>query len=143
MQDPKASIASMDPMPRLQSCNPFPPWENVLKIDIPTVATLALGLWPRQGLARLWAKRRRPGVKESVREWTITFPRELPPLELGSQWTPKCSKSDCRGQNSMDWVVLYTIEKLLKRRCLKWVCITRLDIWNISYGQKKGHESNS
>jgi len=142
MQDPKASIASMDPMLRLQSYNPFPPWENVLKIDIPTVATLALGLWPRQGLARLWAKRRKLGVKESVREWTVTFPREFPPWELESRWTFKCSKSDYRGQNPMDWVVLYTIENLLKRRCLKWARITHLDIWNTSYGQKKGHESN-
>jgi hypothetical protein len=38
--------------------------------------------------------------------------------------------------------VLYIIEKLLKRRCLKWARIARLDIWNTSYGQKKGQESN-
>jgi hypothetical protein len=38
--------------------------------------------------------------------------------------------------------VFYTIGKLLKRRCLKWVRITHLDIWNTSYGQKKGRESN-
>jgi hypothetical protein len=30
----------------------------------------------------------------------------------------------------------------LKYRCLKWVCIAHLDIWNISYGQKKGRKSN-
>jgi len=30
------------------------------------------------------------------------------------------------------------IEKLLERRCLKWACIAHLDIWNTSYGQKKG-----
>jgi hypothetical protein len=30
----------------------------------------------------------------------------------------------------------------LKHRCLKWVCMTHLDIWNTSYGQKKGRESN-
>jgi hypothetical protein len=42
----------------------------------------------------------------------------------------------------MDWRVLYIIEKLLKRRCLKWAFMTHLDIWNISYGQKKGRESN-
>jgi len=33
-----------------------------------TIATLALGLRPRQGLARLQAKGGSPGVKESVRE---------------------------------------------------------------------------
>jgi hypothetical protein len=30
----------------------------------------------------------------------------------------------------------------LKRICLKWACITHLDIWNTSYGQKKGQKSN-
>jgi hypothetical protein len=38
--------------------------------------------------------------------------------------------------------VLYIIEKRLKHRCLKWAFIAHLDIWNISYGQKKGRESN-
>jgi len=42
----------------------------------------------------------------------------------------------------MDWEVFYTIEKLLKYRCLKWAHMTHLDIWNTSYGQKKGQESN-
>jgi hypothetical protein len=32
--------------------------------------------------------------------------------------------------------------KLFKRKCLKWARITHLDIWNTSYGQKKGWESN-
>jgi hypothetical protein len=30
----------------------------------------------------------------------------------------------------------------LKHRCLKWARMTHLDIWNTSYGQKKGRESN-
>jgi hypothetical protein len=38
---------------------------------------------------------------------------------------------------------LYINEKLLKRRCLKWARIAHLDIWNTSYDQKKGRESNS
>jgi hypothetical protein len=42
----------------------------------------------------------------------------------------------------MDWGILYIIRKLLERRCLKWACMTHLDIWNISYGQKKGLVSN-
>ncbi len=37
---------------------------------------------------------------------------------------------------------LYHWKKLLKRRCLKWARMTNLDIWNTSYGQKKGRESN-
>jgi hypothetical protein len=37
---------------------------------------------------------------------------------------------------------LYIIGKLLKHKCLKWARMTHLDIWNTSYGQKKGRESN-
>jgi hypothetical protein len=42
----------------------------------------------------------------------------------------------------MACVVLYIIGKLLEPRCLKWSHIAHLDIWNVSYGQKKGRESN-
>jgi hypothetical protein len=42
----------------------------------------------------------------------------------------------------MDRRVLYTIKNLLKQRCLKWARTTHLNIWNTSYGQKKGRESN-
>jgi hypothetical protein len=61
---------------------------------------------------------------------------------MESRWTPETSKKNFRGQNSMACDVLYIIENLLKCRCLKWVCIAHLDIWNTSYGQKKGRESN-
>jgi hypothetical protein len=59
--------------------------------DIVHVATLALGLRPRQGLARLQAKREAheshlvlPGVQKSVREWTFTLTSEFPFWELKS-----------------------------------------------------------
>jgi hypothetical protein len=42
----------------------------------------------------------------------------------------------------MDWRFLYIIRKLLERKCLKWAHMTHLDIWNTSYGQKKGRKSN-
>jgi hypothetical protein len=122
--------------------------QNLMKLKVNwdafwcSVATLAFGSWPKQGHVRLWAKRGSLGVKVSVKEWTLTLPKEFPPWELESRWTPKCSESDCRCQNPMHWGVFYTIENLLKRRCLKWVHMTHLDIWNTSYGQKKGQESN-
>jgi hypothetical protein len=47
-----------------------------------------------------------------------------------------------QGSNPMTRKVPYTIGNLLKLRCLKWVHMTHLDIWNTSYGQKKGKESN-
>jgi len=56
--------------------------------------------------------------------------------------TPECSENNCKGQNPMDRRVPYIIGNLLKRRCLKWACMTHSDIWNKSYGQKKGKESN-
>jgi len=83
-----------------------------------------------------------PGVQKSVREWTFTLPNELPFWELESQWTPKSSKGNCKGKNSLDWKVTYIIEKHLECRYLKWARMTHLDTWNISYGQKKGQESN-
>jgi hypothetical protein len=42
----------------------------------------------------------------------------------------------------MAWGVFYINGKLLEPRYLKWACIGHLDIWNTSYGQKKGQESN-
>jgi hypothetical protein len=42
----------------------------------------------------------------------------------------------------MNWKVLYTIEKLLECRCLKWACIVHLDILITTYGQKKDRELN-
>ncbi len=149
------------------------------------VATLALGSRPRQGVARLQAKRKEsrqsrqrdgkvasqkegsPGAKAkalegcgprgslgvtthsrefkevwgSVREWTLTLPRQLPFWERESWWTPETSEGELKGQISMDCCALGTIGKLLERRCLKWAHIAHLDIWNTSYGQKKGRES--
>jgi hypothetical protein len=81
---------------------------------------------------------RLPGVKESVREWAITLPRQLPLWEMESRWTPETSETDLSGQNSMACGVLYIIKKLLEHRCLKWARVAHLDIWNTSYGQKKG-----
>jgi hypothetical protein len=77
-----------------------------------------------------------------MREWTLTLPRQLPLWEMKSRWTPEISESDCKGQTSMSCYVLYIIRKLLKHKCLKWARIAHLDIWNTSYGQKNGRESN-
>jgi hypothetical protein len=78
----------------------------------------------------------------SVREWTFTLPRQLPFWEMEFQWTLKTSESNFRGQNSISCGILYIIGNILECRCLKWARIVHLDIWNISYGQKKGQELN-
>jgi hypothetical protein len=113
------------------------------------VATLALGSRPRQkGLqgcgpkGSLGVTSKTPGVQESVREWAFTLPGQLPLWERESRWTPETSESHLRGQNSMACCALYINGKLLERRCLKWARIAHLDIWNTSYGQKKGRESD-
>jgi hypothetical protein len=56
--------------------------------------------------------------------------------------TPKFLERNYRSQKSSSWKVLYIIEKLLKHRFLKWARIAHLNIFNTSYGQKKGQESN-
>ncbi len=65
-------------------------------------------------------------------------------LEMGtweSSRVPENSKFDYKGQNTYPWGVLYIVGKVLKCRCQKWrMC--HLDICNISYGRKKGRESN-
>jgi hypothetical protein len=60
--------------------------------------------------------------------------------ELESQWSFKTLESDCKGQNPLSYGVIYIIGKILKHRCSKWVCMTHLDICNISYDQKKGRD---
>ncbi len=104
------------------------------------VATLALGSWPRQrGCKVAGQEEGSPGVKAkalqgcglrgsqgvtshtpleckkvwgSVREWTLTLPRQLPLWEMESWWTPETSKSDLRGQNSTACDVFYIIRKV-------------------------------
>jgi len=107
------------------------------------VATLALGSRPRLRGLQGCGPRGSPGVKArgspgvtshtfgSVRKCegvSPHTPKATPTWEMESQWTPKTSESDRRGQTSMSCGVLYIVEKILKRRCLKWARIARLDI---------------
>ncbi len=68
--------------------------------------------------------------------------RQLPLWEMEFQWILESSEGNYRGQNSMAWGIIYIIENLLEYRCLMWVRMTHLDIWNTNYGQKKVRESN-
>jgi hypothetical protein len=76
----------------------------------------------------------------------LHIPNWAPTLEVGvsmdSQWNPKFSEGNNRGQNSLEWKVPYIIEIFLERKCLKWACMTHMGIQNISYGQKNSKESN-
>jgi hypothetical protein len=82
------------------------------------------------------------GVWESVKEWTPTLPSELPLWKLESWWTPKFLKSIASVKTHWIEAFFYIIGKILEFKCLKWACMTHLGSSNISYGQKKGWESN-
>jgi hypothetical protein len=88
------------------------------------------------------AKRSQGRMPKKVWEWRLTLPNELSFWKLESHGTPEPSERDYRGQNTLHWRVFYIIGKLLKCRCLKWARMMHLDIWNTSYGKKKGWESN-
>ncbi len=55
-------------------------------------------------------------------------PKATPTWEMESWWTLETAERNFRGQNSMSYDVLYIIEKLLKRKYLKWARIAHLDI---------------
>jgi hypothetical protein len=113
------------------------------------VATLDLGSRPRQGVARLRAKKETwkslhmlPGVQKLWGNEPSHFKVNSHDGSWSPKWTHESSKHNYKGQNPLPQRVPYIIEKLLKPRCLKWAQISHLDIWNTSYGQKKGQESN-
>jgi len=121
-------------------------WWKHIRFTTLVVSTLAFGLWPKQGFARLQAKREARShttySRECEKVWgnEPSHPKGVPLWELESRWTLESSEGDCRDQNSMAWRVLYIIGKLLELRYLKWARIIHLNIWN--YGQKKGRKSN-
>jgi hypothetical protein len=78
---------------------------------------------------------------ESVREWAHTLSSGLPLWKLESLWSLEFSKSNLKGQNSLDWIFLFTIEKILRCRCLKWAHMIHLNTYNTIYGWKKWQKS--
>jgi hypothetical protein len=55
---------------------------------------------------------------------------------------PKTQSSIARVKTPCIGAVLDVIGKVLKFKCPKWPRMSHLDIYNPSYGQKKGRESN-
>jgi hypothetical protein len=98
---------------------------------LPFCCNFSLGLVTKvracEGAGQEWSRESHfmlLGVWEAMREWTPTLPNELPLGKLDFGWTFEYSESDCRGQNPLDQRVLYIIEKILERRCLKWARMT-------------------
>jgi len=103
---------------------------------------LNLRLMTKVRACKVVGQERSPRVKESVREWTFTLPRKLSLWELESWWILEYLESDRKGQKPNGLGRFFTIENILEHRCLKWACMTHLDIRNTSYGEKKGRELN-
>jgi hypothetical protein len=84
------------------------------------VATLALARDQGKGLqgcglrGKLWVTQTRSWKYEGVWGNEPSHPQGSSTSELEYRWTPKSSKSDCRGQTSMAWGVPYTIVNLLE-----------------------------
>jgi hypothetical protein len=141
--------------PSVQLASPIWTFETQVMIkrkvenQIGNVATVALGLRPRQGVAKVRVKKETRKSHHILLGMQRVWGHEPSHSQVNSHvgsWspkrTPKSSKRDWRGQNSSPRRVFYIIGKLLKRRCLKWDRIGHLNICNKSYGQKKGRESN-
>jgi len=116
------------------------------------VATLVLGLRPRQRELQGCRPRGSPGVTshtpgsarkcEGVWRSEHSHSKATPTLGDGLPVDSRNFRERLQGSNLHGSCVLYIIGKLLERRCLKWARLAHLDIWNTSYGQKKGQESN-
>jgi hypothetical protein len=75
------------------------------------------------------------GMNPHTLKWIST-------LGIGISMDSQIFKGNCKGQITLDWKVPYISGKLLELKYLKWARMTHLGIWNRSYGQKKGRESN-
>jgi hypothetical protein len=71
-----------------------------------------------------------PGSVGECERMNPHTPKWVPILGVGFsmdfRWIPEYSENDCRGKNSLDLKVPYTIENFLEHRCLKWVHMTHL-----------------
>jgi len=63
-------------------------------------------------------------------------------LGVGVPMDSQVFRKQLQGSKLNELIIFYIIGNLLECRCLKWARMTNLDIWNTSYGQKKGWESN-
>jgi hypothetical protein len=62
--------------------------------------------------------------------------------DLGVLQDSRNFRARLQGSKHSPWGVLHIIGKLSKCRCRKWPCMSHLDIYNTSYGKRKGQESN-
>ncbi len=102
---------------------------------------LNLGLTTKAKVCKSTGQERDPGVWESVK-MNIHTPKWTLMLGVGVPVDSWIFRERLQKSKPIALMSLYIIGKLLKQRCIKWVCMTHLDIWNINYGQKKGRKLN-
>jgi hypothetical protein len=106
--------------------------------------TLALASQPRPRHGKMRAENVTRGSHLHSRECKRVRGNEPKLSQMDSHfgsYSPKCLKSNFKGQHSLDWKVPYTIGKILRHRYLKWALMIHLSIYNTNYGKKKGWES--
>jgi hypothetical protein len=85
-------------------------------------------------LVRLWAKRK-PGNVGKFEGMNLHTPKITPTLGVGVLVDFRIFRGRLQGSKLI-------IGKILECSCPKWAHMTHLDIWNTSYGQKKGPGQN-
>jgi hypothetical protein len=98
-----------------------------------------LRVQPESHIHSLGSARECEGMNPHTPKWTPIL--GLPLWELESLWNLEFSKSNLKGQNSLDWEFIYTIGNILRCRFLNWACMTHLRTYKTSYGWKNGQES--
>jgi hypothetical protein len=83
-----------------------------------------------------------PGSAKSVREWTLTLPNQLLLWELESQMDFRIFKTRLQGSKPIDLKNFLYHWKANETYMFEMGSQCHLSIWNTSYGQKKGRESN-
>jgi hypothetical protein len=113
------------------------------------VTTLTLSSRPRQGLARVRAKRKPRSRISCSKECRRVQGNEPSQSQVSSHLENWSLDGFSNLQKTITgvkthWIKKFfiSLENLLECRCLKWARMTHLDTWNTSYGQKKGWELN-
>jgi len=101
---------------------------------LPNYRNLRFGLTTKaracEGVSQIWSLGVTFHAPKSAREcegMNPHTPKWTPILGIGVLADSRIFRSNCRGQNPLDWRNLYNINKLLEHRCLKWARMTHLN----------------
>jgi hypothetical protein len=120
----------------LELCRCLNPYCHNFKLGFVTKLARGMERWqsnmqPRSHIHALGSARECEGMSPHT-------PKRAPILGVGVPRDSQIFREKFEGSNLLDWICLYTIEKIWRCRCLKWACMIHLSIYNTSYGWKKG-----